>query len=195
MQTKPALGKKAVCILLSGGLDSAACIQFYLRRGFRVTAVHIDYGQSAAHAEEDASRKIAKHYRIARTKLYLDGTHTKGPGLIHGRNAFLLFTALLHLGLSVRAIAIGIHAGTHYSDCSKSFVDSIQRVFDLYTDGSLRVATPFLQWNKKEIWEFSLKEHVPTKLTYSCEKGGDLPCGHCLSCKDREALSDAKHTT
>ena len=38
-------------VLLSGGIDSAACAYYFQQRGDNVEAVFIDYGQAAAHAE------------------------------------------------------------------------------------------------------------------------------------------------
>lgn len=34
-------------LLLSGGIDSAACLAFYLKQGFRVECFHINFGQAA----------------------------------------------------------------------------------------------------------------------------------------------------
>jgi 7-cyano-7-deazaguanine synthase len=87
--------------------------------------------------------------------------------------------------------ATGLHAGTAYGDCTSSFVALMQQVFDIYTDGICRVAAPFVEWTKKDIWDFCVEEQVPINLTYSCEVGGKVPCGLCLSCKDLEVLRAA----
>jgi 7-cyano-7-deazaguanine synthase len=111
------------------------------------------------------------------------------PGEIPGRNAFLVFAAVLARGAEPGIIAIGIHEGTQYYDCTEGFLKSIQIVLDGYAAGKIKVAAPFLNWGKQIIWEFCKKVGVPVNSTYSCEKGGVHPCGKCLSCKDREALS------
>jgi len=191
MEPKRLQNGNSVCVLLSGGLDSAACVEFYLGRGFHVRAIHVDYGQPAARQEETASRAIARHYHLERLALQLKGTQPKATGLIHGRNAFLLFVALMEFGPSVSLFATGVHTGTSYADCSASFIDSIQTVFDIYTNGISRVAAPFADWTKRDIWQFCIQKHVPVDLTYSCEAGGDVPCGRCLSCKDLEVLRAA----
>ncbi|HSU52795.1 MAG TPA: 7-cyano-7-deazaguanine synthase [Candidatus Dormibacteraeota bacterium] len=178
----------SVCVLLSGGIDSAACVAFYLVRGFQVRALHVDYNQPAARNEEAASAAIAKHYNVERLSLRLRGAAPKSPGLIYGRNGMLLLIALMELRQESSLFATGIHAGTRYADCSQSFVRAMQGVFDLYTDGVCRVAAPFVEWSKRDIWEFCAKHQVPIELTYSCEFGGHKPCGKCLSCKDKEAL-------
>jgi len=178
----------SVCVLLSGGLDSAACVAFYLARGFQVRTLHLDYGQPAALQEEAASAAIAKYFNVARIGLRLRGAAPKSAGLVYGRNGLLLLIALMELHQEISLFASGIHAGTRYADCSQSFVRTMQEIFDLYTDGVCRVAAPFAEWSKRDIWEFSLKHQVPIDLTYSCESGGQKPCGKCLSCQDMEAL-------
>ena len=85
-------------------------------------------------------------------------------------------------------IAIGIHAGTAYYDCSRSFILKAGRLVEEYTDGAITVAAPFVDWTKREIWDYCSVKEVPVNLTYSCEVGGEQPCGSCLSCKDLEAL-------
>jgi 7-cyano-7-deazaguanine synthase len=191
MEPKRSQNGNSVCVLLSGGLDSAACVAFYLGRGLNVRALHVDYGQPAARQEETASRAIAGHYHVERFALHLKGTHPMAAGLIHGRNAFLLLVALMEFGPGVSLFATGVHAGTTYPDCSVSFIDSIQKIFDIYTDGISRVAAPFADWTKRDIWQFCIGKHVPIHLTYSCEAGGDIPCGRCLSCKDVEVIRAA----
>ena len=53
-----------VSVLLSGGLDSAACIAFYLDQGFLAHSYFVDYGQVSALREEKAAVDVAKHYGI-----------------------------------------------------------------------------------------------------------------------------------
>lgn len=190
-QSKTRQDKRSVCVLLSGGLDSAACIAFYQGRGYLIHALHIDYGQSAATQEGAASSAIADHFRVSKHTLRLHGAHSKSSGLIQGRNAFLLLTALMEFSDRANVFAIGTHAGTAYGDCTANFVHSMQRIFDIYSDGVCRVAAPFIGWTKKDIWEFCVKEQIPIELTYSCEVGRKIPCGQCLSCKDSEVLRAA----
>ena len=107
---------------------------------------------------------------------------------MQGRNAFLLFSALMKFKARSGIIAIGVHSGTPYFDCSMSFVQSMQSMFDNYTDGRIRVGAPFIEWTKRDIWNYCNDRQVPLQLTYSCEEGHNSPCGQCLSCRDRDAL-------
>jgi len=54
---------KSALILLSGGIDSTACIHYYLDGKFDVKAVFLDYGQKARVRELSSAKKIAKYYR------------------------------------------------------------------------------------------------------------------------------------
>jgi 7-cyano-7-deazaguanine synthase len=190
---KRIIGKKRskhgkVWILLSGGLDSTACVAFYQDMRFSIEGIFIDYGQVAAKMELRSAKAISKHYQIPLRRLKWAGLQSKGMGLIVGRNMFLLAAAIMELPLSSGILAMGIHAGTDYPDCTPHFVKRVQSIFDLYSKGQIQIGTPFLKWNKKDIWEYALAQKVPVGLIYSCECGSERPCGQCLSCLDREAL-------
>jgi 7-cyano-7-deazaguanine synthase len=179
-------------VLVSGGVDSAACIDFYKRQGLAVRGLHVTYGQSAARHEATAATAIANHYRIPLTSIQLVGGRLKSDGELLGRNALLLFIALLEIEAHAALLAIGIHSGTSYFDCSSRFLTIIQSIIDGQCHGRIRVVAPFLEWTKKEIWNYCTERRVPIDLTYSCERGSDHPCGICLSCRDLEALRVCK---
>jgi 7-cyano-7-deazaguanine synthase len=175
-------------ILVSGGIDSAALLAFYLRQRFNVRALFVDFGQPAAKQESRAARAICKHYGVRLSIMTVKSAASFSAGEIPGRNAFLVFAAVLVFGAEPGIIAIGIHEGPSYYDCTEGFLKGIQTVVDGYTAGRVKVAAPFVKWGKQTIWEFCKEAKVPVGSTYSCEQGGARPCGKCLSCKDREAL-------
>jgi 7-cyano-7-deazaguanine synthase len=180
--------KRDALVLLSGGIDSTACAEFYLSKRYSVSSLYLDYGQVAAAKEASAAKAISSHYNIPLKIVSCKGLGpwTKGP--ILGRNAFFLQTALMCFRGESGIIAIGIHSGTAYRDCTDGFVKAMQSTFDLYADGLISIGAPFIRWMKKDIWEYSKKKNVPVHLTYSCELGRKQPCGECLSCKDLEIL-------
>ena len=51
-------------VLLSGGIDSAACLQLLVSQEQKVTALHVDFGQPAAKQERCAVDRLAKHYNV-----------------------------------------------------------------------------------------------------------------------------------
>ena len=56
-----------VIVLLSGGIDSMACVEFYLKQGYSVEGLFFDYGQPALKAESVAANRIATHYGIKKS--------------------------------------------------------------------------------------------------------------------------------
>ena len=182
-------GTSPVLVLLSGGLDSAACVAFFAERKYQVEAIHFDYGQASAEMEFKSAQAIAKHYAITLHHHRLPKARQKGAGHILGRNAFLLFAALLEFPWNTGLLGIGIHAGTPYFDCSNAFTEQIQCIFDGYANGRIRISAPFLAWEKPRIWDYCLSAKIPISKTYSCELGSQEPCGKCASCKDMEVLS------
>ena len=113
-------------------------------------------------------------------------------GELIGRNAFLIFTAILYCKISSGIISLGIHSGTPYFDCSESFVKIINKLLEEYSNGKVILNAPFIKWDKKMIYDYCKENNVPIHLTYSCENGFNPPCGTCLSCKDRKALNANK---
>lgn len=177
-----------VLVLLSGGLDSCACASYYIAQGASVSALFVDYGQISSQREVDAALKICDHYNISLDKITISGFQSWAGGYIPGRNSFLLYTSMMHFRHTTGIIALGIHAGTNYSDCSREFVQTMQVSFDIYTDGCIHIGAPFINLNKREVWNYCKLENVPIELTYSCELGREQPCGECLSCKNLEVL-------
>lgn len=187
MNRPDARSEPEVLVLLSGGIDSAACLDFYLELGRPAYALFVGYGQQAEPQEAQAARAVAGHYSVPFISARLVGARPKSAVLISARNAFLLTAAMMERPPSVSVIASGVHAGTGYADCSGEFVERMQAALNLYSEG-VQLAAPFLDWTKADILEYCLTKDVPVNLTYSCEKGSVPPCGSCLSCMDRKAL-------
>jgi 7-cyano-7-deazaguanine synthase len=175
-------------VLLSGGIDSCATLALYRRRSSSTSALFVDYGQAAAHQERSAVQRVAAHYDVAVSTAQCTGLGEFGAGYVRARNALLLQMALAAAPFEVGQIAMGLHAGTPYADCTPTFVVEMQRSFDLYCDGKIRVVAPFINEDKKAVVAFCREAAVPIDITYSCEHGISPPCGECLSCLDRKAL-------
>jgi 7-cyano-7-deazaguanine synthase len=172
---------------MSGGLDSTACAWFLKEQGMSVRGAFIDYGQAAAAAERRAVVCLANTLAIPLEAFEVGASHTLGAGELPYRNAFLIFTALFLLRQDIGILAIGVHAGTPYFDCSAPFVSSISRLVAEHSDGRVTVVAPFLDWRKRDVIMYCQQQGVPIQLTYSCEAGLEPPCGRCLSCRDRIA--------
>ena len=179
-------------VLLSGGIDSTATLRYCLSQQHQVHAMFVDYGQAAREQEAHAATAICREFSVPLQTLQISGASKKEPGLIVARNALLINCALMEAASGPLVIALGVHFGTEYWDCSKAFVDAMQPVLDGYTGGSAQLLTPFLEWTKNEVFSYFQENHLPLNLTYSCERGDRQPCGLCASCKDLEVLNAGK---
>jgi len=162
-------------------------VEFYLEFGRPPCALFVDYGQPAAAEEITAARAVSDYYGVPLVTTTWRGDQRKTAGLIPGRNLFLLAVAVMERPVAASVIAIGIHAGTTYADCSEQFVQQSSAAIHASGERKLHIAAPFLSWTKSSIYDFVHAKRVPVHLTYSCEAGGK-PCGVCLSCQDRAAF-------
>jgi len=175
-------------VLMSGGMDSAACARLLATHGHTVEGIFVDFGQAAREQECLAVARLAHLLGITITTLHVGSPGGFGAGELIGRNAFLLMTAIFLGRADHGLLAIGVHAGTPYYDCSPGFVDRMKSLAEEQTNGRLTVTAPFLHWTKGQIYEYVVKSGLPIDATYSCESGTSPPCGSCASCRDRRVL-------
>jgi len=175
-------------VLLSGGMDSAACCHHLISVGWSVRGLFIAYGQAAVEQERNAAQLIASYFGIPLAQMAVTGGGPFSVGEVLGRNASLIFMALTHGNIKCGGIAIGIHAGTPYYDCSPAFAGAMDLLVAEHTDARVRLLTPLLYWSKQDVFEYANMRGIPVEHTYSCEAGTDPVCGQCNSCRDRAAL-------
>jgi 7-cyano-7-deazaguanine synthase len=159
---------------LSGGIDSTACVGYYISQECNVSALFVDYGQASVKHERKAASAVADYFGIPLKQLNVSGCNIN-DGYIKARNAMLLSTALMSFEHRSGIVALGIHSGTPYVDCSPDFKHLMQQIYDLYEDGRVRIDAPFLNWTKSEIWDYALTLNVPLELTYSNNLGSLSP--------------------
>ena len=58
-----------VLVLLSGGIDSSACVPYYLSQGVIVSGLFVEYGPAAAELERKA-RPVQKKYSCSELCLH-----------------------------------------------------------------------------------------------------------------------------
>ena len=173
-------------------MDSAALLPFYLSRGAEVRGVHFDYGQPSVAGERRAALALSRHYGVAVETKRLGVAVQRTEGEYHCRNALLVLAAASVAPCARLGVAIGIHASSPYYDSTPAFVADVQRVLDGYHGGTLRVEAPFLEFSKRDVFDYCLGHGVPMGLTFSCEDASDRPCQRCASCKDRMALYEGR---
>ena len=204
--------KKAI-VLLSGGLDSATTLFYALKKGHACHCLVFDYGQR--HGKEIRSavavaRAARCPYEVVRIGLpwkgsaLLDknvevpeGRRLDAQGIpatyVPARNIiFLSFAASFAEAVGARVIFIGANAVDYsgYPDCRPTFFKAYARVLAQGLKASVeghktKVETPLIRLTKAQIVRLAVKLKVPTKLTWSCYKGGSKPCGVCDSCRLR----------
>lgn len=178
-----------VIVLLSGGIDSTACVNYYLSQKLKPVGLFIDYGQAVVERELWSARQVSEYYKVKLDTLNILLGHKFYDGEIKGRNALFLLSAVTKYSGFAGIISIGIHAGAPYYDSSEQFIIDIQKIIASYSNGQIKIDAPFLKWDKPTIYQYCIEHHVPIELTYSCEKSGNRPCGSCNSCLDRSKLN------
>ncbi|GAF86760.1 unnamed protein product, partial [marine sediment metagenome] len=197
------MSRKAI-LLLSGGIDSATTLFLAKKRGFKPLALIFDYGQR--HKKEiKYAKRLAKFahcpYKVLKLSLPKKGSSLtcvsekipSGRSLkqinrgipstyVPSRNLIFLSLALSYAeSEKAKAIFIGAHTEdfSGYPDCRKTFFNEFKKVIKCGTKhgSSIKVYTPLIAKNKKEIVKTGLRLGVPFELTWSCYKGGDVPCG------------------
>jgi 7-cyano-7-deazaguanine synthase len=203
--------KKAVC-LLSGGLDSATSLYEAIREGYDVRALTVHYGQSHAKeivcAREIAKALSIPHEVIPLTlpwkgsALLDEQIHIPASRDLRKMSAEIPVTYVparnsIFISLAAswaeteRAAAIFIGANaldySGYPDCRPEYFEAFERLLAVGTKAGvegarIQIKAPLLHLSKKEIVLLAAELQVPLAKTWSCYRGGKLPCGDCDSC-------------
>jgi 7-cyano-7-deazaguanine synthase len=162
-----------ILILFSGGIDSTACLNYFLKRKDNVNLLYFIYGQPNEQLERKAAIAVASYYNLKLNIINIEGCSVS-EGMIPGRNAFLLSLSLLKVPFKNGGVAIGIHDHSIYSDCSESFLNLMQNIFNIYHDGCIKILAPFIHWDKGDIINYAKSEKIPLELVYSTSLDKDF---------------------
>lgn len=160
MKNSPRKGAAAAVVLLSGGLDSATAAAWAIDRGYRLSALSIDYGQRHR-CELDSARAVAAALRIAdHAVIQVDLAAFGGSALVdpaidvpkgrsnaeigHGipttyvpaRNTVFLALALaMAEARGAEALVLGVNAIDYsgYPDCRPEYLDAFSKLARLAT--------------------------------------------------------------
>jgi len=192
-------------ILLSGGIDSAACLYLAKKRGFKPFCLLFDYGQRHRREIESAkkiARKAGSDYLICKISFPWKGSSLLDSRLkiprssrgipstyVPGRNIIFLSFALSYAeAIKAKTIFIGANARdfSGYPDCRPDFYRAFRKAAKAgLKDKDIRISTPLINKTKAQIIRLGKKLGVPFELSWSCYRGGKRPCGECDSCRFR----------
>ena len=112
---------------------------------------------------------------------------------VPARNIIFLSFALSYAeAIGARSIFIGANAIDYsgYPDCRPEFYNAFIKAANLGTKAGvegkkIKVITPLIRKTKAQIIRLGAGLGVPYELTWSCYRGGRIPCGKCDSCNFR----------
>lgn len=199
-------------VLLSGGMDSVACLHWALARagGEEVRAIGFDYGQPHRDAELTAAGRIAKRRMVPFDIELLpslrgglrDGVrdHADGPGIspafVPGRNGTFLWRALnaaarYWYGDLVLVFGACLEDAEAFPDCRPKFFNGVEQSMNSGLDRKVTIATPLIRY-PKAFTLASLLSHPEgledVQESWSCYRG--TACGTCTACVLRRRAFD-----
>jgi len=102
---------------------------------------------------------------------------------------FLSFALSFAEAIKAEAIFIGAHIQDYsgYPDCRPEFYRAFSQIIATGTKTGLeqrkiKIETPLIRKTKAQIIRLARRLEVPLALTWSCYRGGKVPCGKCDSC-------------
>ncbi len=199
-------------VVCSGGLDSVTLAYKVAKERHLVGLLAFDYGQR--HVKELEFAQLAAHslgVEFRKADLSGLGGLLSGSALtddidvpdghyaeqsmkitvVPNRNAIMLAIAFGYAtAQKASAVAMAVHGGDHfiYPDCRPEFIQSFAQMQQYALDGLGEVSlyTPFITAGKEAIAAEGAKLQVPFQHTWSCYKGGEIHCGRCGTCVERQ---------
>ncbi|MDE1863001.1 MAG: 7-cyano-7-deazaguanine synthase [Thaumarchaeota archaeon] len=191
---------KVIC-LASGGIDSSVLMLMLKRMRHEVFPLHINYGQKAAMMEQKSFYKICEFLKIKPEVIDISNIGKLSIGLTKpdlsysdspffpARNLLLLTIASIYAHTkSIKVISIGSLSNSIFPDQTKEFMKSSETTLNIAIQEQIKILTPLIDLNKREVIELARKYNFPLEITYSCHIGSPDPCGKCMSCKERQTI-------
>ena len=202
---------KAVC-LFSGGLDSTTALYFAIGEGCVPLALTIDYGQLHKRELESAEKiahHLQIEHQVISIQLPWGGSALLDPTIpipdnqsaaqipdeipatyVPARNTiFLSFAASFAEARGAEAILIGANQLDYsgYPDCRSEYFSQFNTLLRLGTkqgfEGkALAIVAPLVRMSKAEIVRLGHELGIPFEWTWSCYRGGEIPCMRCDAC-------------
>jgi 7-cyano-7-deazaguanine synthase len=200
--------KRAICALVSGGLDSCVMLAELGRRYHKVYPVFIRYGLVWETAELRHLKKFLHSAKIPHVQSLtvlglpvrdLYGTHWSTTGrkvpnartpdeavYLPGRNLLLLSKAAVFCALNkIDTIAIGSLDHNPFPDATPKFFREFASVAGKALDSRIKVIAPFRRLPKRKVLQRG--KALPLHLSFSCiAPRHGMHCGRCNKCAERQ---------
>ncbi len=188
---------RSVVVLMSGGIDSFLMAKI-LEEEYKIHPLYIDYGHLAAKQEKQAFYNQLKYLNLQNPTvikvqgLYLSNSLTNKNDFINdfypGRNLlFLVIAAQVAVYNRSERVSLGIISGNRiFPDCTTLFLQQAEQILSDCTKQDILIHTPLSEFSKEEVVKLALELEIPIEMSYSCQKGLDIPCNKCPSCIELE---------
>lgn len=199
--------RRPVCVLLSGGIDSAVLLHQFLTAGHSVLPLYVRCGLSWEATELFWLRRLWRAMRHPNIQPFrvvplplraIYGSHWSITGrrvpsarsrdaavYLPGRNALLLsVAAVVATQRQIRMLAIGTLKSNPFGDGSPRFFSSMARCLSLALSTPIQILAPLRTMHKVQLIRSAAA--IPLELTFSCiHPRGHRHCGRCNKCAER----------
>ena len=199
---------KNVLLSLSGGLDSCSALHLY--KNSIAMAVSFHYG--ANHNDQEIRmaklncERLGIDHKVINLKDVFEGMNSAllGKGSIpegHYEDASMKSTVVpfrngimlsvltgIAEDLNFKAVMIASHSGDNevYPDCRPEFNAGMRAAMAMGTYNQIDLLTPFADIGKPELAKLGIEAGMVPEQTYSCYVGGEVQCGECSTCRERD---------
>lgn len=188
--------QKKYLVLFSGGYDSTTLLEWHLKQGHEVRAVHFIFKQSYRYkAEHNAVKNIIKALREKYYYFYYN-EYDFNSSLNTKDSKIWAFLAAIYVQRERLDSTWEVQCGICKEDLDPNIQSIIDKGYPLYwireiynagltgIEDKPEITAPFINLSKKEYLEFISPEIK--QLTLSCRRPGldGEPCGRCTSCRN-----------
>ncbi len=200
--------QRHICVLVSGGLDSAVLLSRLAHPGRRLLPLYVRCGLRWEAAEVAWLRRLLRAVRTPQMEplclldvplqpLYRGHWSLTGRGVpsarsadravyLPGRNALLLSHAAVAASQrGYSTLALGLLGGNPFGDATPRFLARFASCLSEALEHPLRILTPLRHSTKPEL--IRRAAGAPLSLTFSCLRPvGRRHCGRCNKCAERQ---------